>query len=161
MIDKILNKLKKEFKSNKYTFIVLIAFVLFIFVFFALYKFLVPSSSSDIKYGNRLEGIEEVLPSNKELKEINKKIEEIDYVVSSKDSIDGKIIKFIITLKDGNGLDKAKEVSAKILENFSEDQIAYFDFEVYYENENKEASGFPIIGYKNKSNAGFSYSSAK
>ena len=145
MNNKIINNLKKELKNNKYTFIVLVGFILFIFIFFAIYSFLVPNSSSDVKYGDRLKGIEKVLPNEVQLSGVEKSLKEIDYVSNSYNSVDGKIVKFTITVKEGTTPEKAKELSAKVLEKFSESQVAYFDFEIFYINEKEDTAGFPII----------------
>lgn len=158
---KVVDTFKTEVKNNKYTLIVIGVFLLLVLIGFALYKLLVPDSSSDVKYGNRLDGIEKVEPTKKELKTLDKKLLEIDFVKKSSTSISGRIIKIVVLVSDGTTGDKAKELSNKILESFSKEQIEYFDYEVFYTNENKDAQGFPIIGYKNKSNETFSYSSAK
>lgn len=157
----VIDTFKTEVKNNKYTLIVIGAFLLFILVGFALYKLLVPDASSNVKYGNRLDGIKEVLPSNKELKDLDKKLTELEYVNKSSTSISGRIIKVILEVKEGTKSDKKDELSKIILESFSKEQVEYFDYEVFYTNEKKDSEGFPIIGYKNKSNESFSYSSSK
>lgn len=153
--------LKKEIKNNKFTLIVISAFILLLVIAFGLYKLLVPSSSSNVKYGNRLDKIEEVLPSDKDLKKVNKKLKEQEIVESAKCYISGRIIKTTVTVKENTDPSKAKELSKVFIESFDEKQIAYFDYEIYIVNSNKEAASYPIIGYKNRSNTNFSYSAAK
>ena len=154
-----LNKVMKELKKNKYASIAIIGFFVLIILGFGLYKFLFPNAGSPV-YGNRLDGIEAVAISKDDLKNINAKLEEQENIISVKSDVSGRTVNFTLTVKEGTKAADAKKYPLSVVQEFTEEQRAYFDFQVFITSENKEENGYPIIGYMNKNNDEFSFSSA-
>lgn len=150
-----MKKIKELFANHKGLFIIsclaLVFFLIMLFIFISMFfgKF----SNS---YGDRLDGIEQVEITDDKLKEINSKIEENDIVEKSQVRIQGKIVYINITFKESTKLDDAKSVANKALENFEDDELAFYDFS-FFLVENKEEDGFIVTGNKHpkKENIGW------
>lgn len=142
-------------KKNKGTVIAIIIFLALVIALFEVKTIFFPNTGKAL-YGNRLDGIEDVEISkdtyNKVIEELKK--EEVSDV---KTSLSGKIVKVFITVNDEVDKEKAKSYGAKVLEYFSDKEKAYYDFEIYVTKNNKEATDFPIIGYKHHSKGNISW----
>lgn len=150
---KCLRKFLKEMRNYKYTVIVSIAFLFVIILLLGAYRILMPSNNT-AKYGNRLEGIEEVEVDKSQMKKLLKALNDDEQISEASARIDGKIVKVFITVNDGVEPDAAKGKTNTVLANFTEEQIKYYDFEVFIKC-SVEKEGYPIIGYKNRSNPSF------
>ena len=58
---------------------------------------------------------------------------------------------------DSTSIDAAKGISKLFLDEFSESQISYYDFQIFVTKESSEENNFPIIGYKHHNNSEFSW----
>lgn len=154
-----MKKVIKELRKNKYTTLAIIIFFLVIILGIVLYNYLFPQSGSPV-YGNRLDGIDDVEITKNDLDDINKKIEEEASVSTSKANISGRTVNFILTVKEDTKGADAKNLSMIIAESFSQEQRDYFDIQVFIVCEDKEADGYPIIGYMDKNKDVFSFASA-
>ena len=118
---KILNLIKRHI----ILFILcLLAFVAFIIMLVA---FLQMSINTSGKYGNRLDGIEKVTISKKDLKDIKNKLEEKDEVEKATVRIQGKIIYFDIIFKKEVSLENAKKICNEMINSFEEEEQKYYD----------------------------------
>lgn len=136
-------------------YIVLILFVIFCgFVFVTMKAYLDPEDELAV-YGNRLDGIENVLITDEKNNEIIDFIKEDENVSDASILVQGKIVNISIKLSSkDNTIDKMKENSIKIIEKFSEDEIAFYDFQFFIKN---EEANYNLIGYKNKKNEAISW----
>lgn len=128
--------IKKMLKNNKYSVIAIAIFIILIIVGYALYKLLFPNAGTPI-YGNRLDGIEAVDASINE---------------------NGKIINVTVIVKERPKKEDAITFSKIILENSTQDQINYFDFQIFVKSEKDDYKSNSIIGYKNKIANDFTFS---
>jgi len=109
--------------------------ILFIWCLFALaalvimgYYFFMIAISDSNKYGNRLEGIEDVKISNSKLEEISDKLSEYEEVSRVIDvRIEGKTICIDIAFNMDVKLDEAKKITSGVLEFFDEDVLGFYD----------------------------------
>ena len=148
------NKLMKELKENKFTTIVFLIF-LGLFLIGALIFGLVMLKTGKPIYGNRLDGIEKVEVTKDQTNELVKNLKDKDYVTSASTHISGKIINVLIETKEGTSIKKAKTSKTIVLKAFEEDQKKFYDIQLFITNENKDAKGYPVIGYKNSSEKNF------
>ena len=106
-------------------------------------------------YGDRLDGIEKVEISKKKLTNIESSINENDQVKESNVRIQGKIIYVTIDYINGVNLDKAKEIANSVLDEFSDDEKDFYDFEFLLKEEtdesNSEYNPFKAAGTKHPS----------
>ena len=145
-----------KFISKYKIYIVLaILFLFCLFLFITFYKYMNPSDLNTV-YGSRLDGIENVIISDKKKDEIIKFIKDNEDVSSASIDIQGKIIN--ISIKIGNKentIDIMKEKCSLIVNKFSKEEIEFYDFQFFIKNED---ANYNLIGYKNKKNEELSYS---
>ena len=141
-------------KKNKVYAIGIIVFLIaLVAIVIALWDILIPNSGS--VYGNRLEGIEENMPSDTIIDEIKNDLKSNTHVKEVEYTISGKILNFVIDVEVGT--DKVSSVSFanKILEHLTEGQKNYFDIQVYFTCQSEElAEGeesiYPFVAYKHR-----------
>ena len=148
------NKLMKELKENKFTTIVFLIFLGLFLIGALIFGLVMPKTGKPI-YGNRLDGIEKVEVTNDQTNELVKNLKDKDYVTSASTHISGKIINVLIETKEGTSIKKAKTLKTIVLKAFEEDQKKFYDIQLFITNENKDAKGYPVIGYKNSSEKNF------
>ena len=98
--------MKKIFKKKAKLIIALVILIVLVLALCIVYESIFANNNS--KYGNRLDGIEQVNIKTKEKDEIKKNIESLDVSSSVKVSLTGKIVEVIVTIKDYIDLGKAK-----------------------------------------------------
>ncbi|HOO68156.1 MAG TPA: hypothetical protein PLC53_02175 [Bacilli bacterium] len=151
-----MKKLWNFILKNRLYILIFILLVVGVFAFITLKAYLYPEDENTV-YGDRLDGIEDVEITNDRLDEIVSKIKENEGITEASVNIQGKIINMnmIATLED-NSIEAMEELSTTLLENFSEEEIAFYDFQVFVQN---KTANYNLIGYKNKKNDSFSWSS--
>ena len=156
----MIKELKTLVKRNRYTFIAMGIFFVVLIIGFIAYKLLFPNTGAPV-YGNRLDGIEEVEVTKDSLKELESKIKENKTFKEASAVLKGKTINVSVVVNKGTSKEDARKVTDIVTSYFAKEYIAYYDFQVFIENEDKEEAGYPIIGYKNNDSKTFSFSSAK
>lgn len=101
----------------------LILFIIMLAIFISLFF-----GSGQSKYGNRLEGIEDVKLSSSFLKELEDELSENESVVDANVRLQGKIVYIVYEVNSDVSVDSAKEIASLTLDKFSEEEIAYYDF---------------------------------
>lgn len=146
---KLFIKIKDLLLHHKLLAIIcLLAFVLFVVLFFMLLSMTISTSN---KYGSRLDGIDKVEIKKSTMKEIGNKIKDHDEVKDASLHIKGKIVYFDIEYNKGTDKGKAKEIAESTLSEFDEDELAFYDLEYILFEDNdgdKEVSTFVITGTK-------------
>ena len=143
------DKIKKWIKNNK-GFVIIIVLALILIVVLALILVSLLKSNSSNKYGNRLDGIEEVVIKKEVYDGVKEEVmtnEEVEEVTTR---LQGKIVYTTITLKPETDVAKAKEIAAATLDNYTEEQLKYYDFS-YFLKWNKEEGIVVITGNKHHS----------
>ena len=152
-----MNKIARELKGNKYTIIAIVIFIALLGLGFGLYKYMFPNIGKPT-YGNRLDGIEEVMPSEKDFQDLKEALEKESIVLNFSSSVSGKTLNFVVKVKTGTKVANAKKLCDTIASKFSKEQKEYFDLQVFLVNENEKEAGYPIIGYMEKKESKFSFS---
>lgn len=147
------NKLLNFIKKNKLLSILLLIFIVIIILLIVALKVLVFPNYSVNKYGNRLDNIDSVPLTNSRFNEIKDNFENVDGFSISKIELSGRIVNIYINVKSDFNIKNAKEKSSNLVNLFSEDELNYYDFQVFITC-NEESNHYPIIGYKNKSSEG-------
>lgn len=147
-------KLKKFAKENKVLAIILGTATLFILIFIIMLISILIGGGND-PYGDRLDGIENVEISKKKLTNISDTIKENDQVKSTNVRLQGKIVYITIDYINGVNLDKAKEIASNSLNEFSDEEKEFYDFEFLLTEEGDEANSeytpFKAAGTKHPS----------
>lgn len=100
----------------------LILLIILIVIFTSLF-----TGGSKSKFGNRLDGIEEVKLSNKFLKEIENELEENENVIDANIGLVGKRLSIRFEISNGELKDEAKEIATGTLSKFSEEELEFYE----------------------------------
>ena len=119
-----------------------------------IYNNLFPNSGS-----KRLEGIENYNLTSEEVNAVKEKINELENIesidVHTNDELT-KIITIFITLKEDIDLEKVKSKLDEVIPLFSEDNLKFYDIQVFVKS-NEESDVYPQIGYKHKTSSNFAW----
>ena len=146
----------KFIKNHK----LLVAFIILLIVCIILAIFLLNQligGNKEGEYGDRLKGIEKVEITDKQETNIEKEISKEESVEKVKYDLRGRLVNIIVDVKDEIELDKVKEIGTKILEHFDEEQLSYYDIQIFINSDNKKSEKYPIIGYKHKTKDAISW----
>lgn len=142
--------MKKYLKENRTLFILMIVAIACIVISVILLLKYFYFGNGGTKYGSRLDGIENVQINDSKKDEIASKIAENELVKSATVTITGKRIDIRIVFEDKPTLVDAEGIALKSLDNFSDDEKAFYDFEFTLKQEATEnTDGFLIMGAKN------------
>ena len=126
----------------------LICLCAFAIVLIMLYVFCSIFVGGNGKYGHRLDGIDEVRISSKELSSITSKFKKGDNVNNASLRLEGKIVYVDIEFNKDTNKDKAKEIANSVLGEFSDDEKAFYDFEFILFQKTDDDKGFKLTGTK-------------
>lgn len=144
----------KLIKKNKFTFFIIIFFIV-LFVLVSQLKALFFPDSKDANYGDRLDGLVEIEKSK--LTDVQNKLKENESVKEVTSDVKGRIINIVITINDEVGLGDAKKIGESVKDGFSEENLANYDIQVFVKKTSEAENNFPIIGYKAKNNDTFTW----
>ncbi len=142
--------MKKFYKENR-VFVILMGIALVcIAIIIGLFASYVVKSTTNDKYGNRLDGIKDVQITDERISEMESTILEKPKVQDVKIRLHGKIIYFTIDFENEATIEEAQNVSISCLEFFEENYANYYDLQFLITKSKLEESvvNFPIIGYK-------------
>lgn len=132
-----MNKFFKWIKRNMGLFIILIlTLVLLVFIGIIFFKLLVGNSSD--KYGNRLEGIEEVKISSETYDSVKNEVTKSEKVENVSIRLQGRIVYTTIVLKSDTTVKDAKKIASNTLNNYSDEELSFYDFSFFLKWENEE-----------------------
>lgn len=100
----------------------LILFIIMLGIFISLFF-----SNGEDKYGNRLDGIEDVKLSNTFLQELEKNLKEDESVVDANVRLQGKIVYIVFEVNSDISTDTAKLMASNTLEKFDEEELSFYD----------------------------------
>lgn len=120
--------------------------LLIILVFFSM--LLIGGSSN--KYGNRLDGIENVKITDDEIDTMEIEMMEKEEINDVNIRIQGKIINVILTFNSDVDSKKAKEVATATLESFSEEQLDFYNVQYFLTRESAGEEDTPYVITGNK-----------
>ncbi|MBR3117124.1 MAG: hypothetical protein IKF36_04545 [Bacilli bacterium] len=158
-------KVKKVRKLKKIKIGYILAFAIILVVAIMIIKLVLPSSTS--KYGNRLDGIEDITFGDKEKKAITDKLKENEKVTEAKLDVKGKIIYVTYNIVKDCGLDEARAIGNDSLSVISDEVKNFYDMNYIITKTDEEGTTetkedgtevvnkeFPVMGYKNHKSGG-------
>lgn len=141
----------KSKKSKRYKYIIAFAIILIILISgIMIYKNLFADSGS-----NRFEGIENYKLTNDEINSVKEKLNELQNIDDINIYTNSKIIKIFVKLTDDVEFEQVKNISSQVLTSFKEENLNYYDVEIFVESLNENSQTYPKIGYKHKTNTEF------
>lgn len=150
---------KKSKTKNKLSIgkIIKYSIIVIILVIIAIASYLVYKNIFSGVENTRYEGIENYKLTSKEKNNVKEKLNEIENIKNVNIYTNSKIIKIHIILDKDTKFENVKEICNESLEKFSEENLKFYDVEVFVESNDKESSLYPQIGYKHKTNSKFSW----
>ncbi len=147
--------MKKFYKENR-VFVILMGIALVcIAIIIAIFANYMINSATNDKYGNRLDGISDVLIDDAMKSDLESKILEMTKVQSATVNVHGKIINFLIDFENDATLDEAQSTSLSALELLEESYLNFYDMQFFItksklevDEESEEVQEFPSIGYR-------------
>lgn len=144
----------KFIKKNKYTLIVIVIFILFVFLGAKALEVFFPNEGKAI-YGDRLTGIEKVRIKDSQMEQALQQLKDEAVVTEATQVTRGKLVTFMVSVVDDVAVDVAKGLANLSLSSFEENQKSYYDFQIMIEKKNEALNDFPIIGYKHHNKQDF------
>ena len=144
----------KLFKRNKFTFFIII-FFLIVFVLLYQVKGLFFPDGGSANYGDRLNGLIEI--KEDEITTLKEELKKETLVKEVEVKSSGKILNIIITVDKEVSLKKAKEIGASTKDYLKEEILKEYDIQVFLKKTEEEENDFPIIGYKSNEDKEFSF----
>ena len=143
----------KFIKKHKIEIIALFTIIIICILGYFAVKPLLGNDSN--KYGNRLDGIENVKITDEQVKKLTSEMEENKDVKSIKYDLQGRLIYIILEVSNETAVDVSKGYANKILNYFDDEQKTYYDMQVIIKSDSKESEVYPIIGAKHKTSTSF------
>ena len=111
----MLKKFKEFYKRNRvYSILMLISLVCIVSILVGVIVYFIGQTSKD-KYGNRLDGIENVQIADEEVSKLVKEMEEIKDIKSVKYNLQGRLIYIIMEVANDTALEVSKGYANKTL----------------------------------------------
>lgn len=139
--------MKKFLKRNRYTFILVFIFILFVILGLKVKDLLVPDEGK-AAYGDRLKNIEKHPISSDVYDKIDEDLKKNESVIKVSHHLQGKTINYFITFSEKTSVKDAKVIGETILKGFSEDLLGYYSIQVSLLKEDEKLNNFPIMGMK-------------
>ncbi len=133
------DKIKNWIKNNKGFAIILMLAILLVVILTIIFVSLLMGGSSN-KYGNRLDGIDEVKIKKSVYDGVKEEIMESGLADEVSIRLQGKIVYTTIVLKNDASADKAKEIASATLDNYTEDELKFYDFSYFLKWNNDDGS---------------------
>ena len=116
-------------KRNKYTVLFIVLFIILVIVGYQTYSILVPNEKKAV-YGDRLDGIEEVMITSDQMSSINSEIKSNTFVTDCVSDLKGKILYVMVTVTDDTAVDSVRTFPDVALSKLDDAQKSYFDVQV-------------------------------
>lgn len=145
-----MKKIKKFWQENKVlatmTFIIIVCIIICVALLLKYFYF----GNGGTKYGDRLDGIENVMITEDKKNEVKEALEAAEIVDSAKVEITGKIVYTRIVFGEKATLVEAESLAVKALDYFSDEEKGFYDFSfTLIQEASANNEGFKIMGAKN------------
>ena len=105
-------------------------------------------------YGSRLDGVDKMKVTSEQKDKVKKRLDEKTKKIDIR--VAGKIVNIEYTVNDDISLEDSKKLGSEALEEFTNEQKKFFDFQFFVKNNNNKTQ-FPIIGYKQRERENISW----
>lgn len=140
-------------KKHKILCIILGIVIVLLIAGIVIFLKLSPDSGKD-SYGNRLAGIENYPISQERVQNMQAEALQTEGIQSLNYILNGRRIDLIVKVNSDMSKENAKQYANKTLEYFSEEEKAYYDFQIFFQTDG-ESEIYPIIGAKHKTSSAY------
>lgn len=142
---------------SRHRILSMICLLALVIIIILMYIFSSIFTSNGNNYGDRLRGIKDVEIAKSKLSSVSDKIKENGEVIKASVRVQGKIVYLDIEFNADTSLDKAKEIANSSLDNFSDKEKKFYDFEYILYQKKDDNTGFKITGTKGPKTDGISF----
>lgn len=142
---------------SRHRILSMICLLALVIIIILMYIFSSIFTSNGNNYGDRLRGIKDVEVAKSKLSSVSDKIKENSEVTKASVRVQGKIVYLDIEFNADTSLDKAKEIANSSLDNFSDKEKKFYDFEYILYQKKDDNTGFKITGTKGPKTDGISF----
>lgn len=142
---------------SRHRILSMICLLALVIIIILMYIFSSIFTSNGNNYGDRLRGIKDVEIAKSKLSSVSDKIKENSEVIKASVRVQGKIVYLDIEFNADTSLDKAKEIANSSLDNFSDKEKKFYDFEYILYQKKDDNTGFKITGTKGPKTDGISF----
>ena len=146
-------KIIKILKKNSSAVVGVTVFILVI-ISVLLIKSLFMYDENQAIYGSRLDGVDKMKVTSEQKDKVKKRLDEKTKKIDIR--VAGKIVNIEYTVNDDISLEDSKKLGSEALEEFTNEQKKFFDFQFFVKNNNNKTQ-FPIIGYKQRAKDSISW----
>ena len=146
-----MKKIIKFFKEHRvFTILMAIVVVCIVLIVTVLINVFYMGNGTN-KYGNRLEGIDKVQISESKQSDLENNIANNEKIKKVDIRVQGKVVYITMQVEPGVILEEAEGIALKSLDEFSDEEKAFYDFNfTLKQNSSENSDGFIISGAKNK-----------
>lgn len=148
-----MNKIKKWIKNNKKKVImivtVLVLLILFVCISYAIISFLMPNTKASV-YGNRCEVTRDYPVASDRKDKLEAFVSKQDKMKFVNFEVKCNLIDIIVEVDDSVAVSKIKTMAKSMLEEFSDDEIKYYDIEIMIKSNKSDSDSYPMIGVHHK-----------
>lgn len=148
-----MNKIKKWIKNNKKKVImivtVLVLLILFVCISYAIISFLMPNTKASV-YGNRCEVTRDYPVASDRKDKLEAFVSKQDKMKLVNFEVKCNLIDIIVEVDDSVAVSKIKTMAKSMLEEFSDDEIKYYDIEIMIKSNKSDSDSYPMIGVHHK-----------
>ena len=152
-MNNFMSMLVRNRKKLIVAFILLFVFGVFIYSGYRLYKYLTPDTKDSV-YGDRCELTDGIDITKEREAGIKEAVEAYEGMKLSDIDIKCNLIDLIVEVDDATKVETVKEMANSLLNVFSEEELKYYDIQLWIDSNNDESEVYPIIGTRHKTNNG-------
>jgi len=150
-----MKKIVNWISNNKGLTFILILTLILIAIMGVIFAQMLSGGNSDV-YGNRLDGINDVKISDETYSGVEEEVMATEVVEEVNVRLQGKIVYTTIVLKSDTTSDRAKEIASATLDNYSEEELKFYDFS-YFLKWTRDEEVIVITGNKHHDNSAISW----
>ena len=148
--------MKKFFRRNRYTCILLFIFILLVILGLKVKDIFVPDDGK-ATYGERLKDIDKYPLNDEFYNKIDEALKKNSSVTKVSHRLQGKTINYYITFSEKTTVKDAKAIGDSILKNVDEEKLSYYSIQVFLMKDDEKLNNFPIIGMKHPESKSISW----
>ena len=156
-MNKFISFINKNKKKVIIIIVLLVVFSIFLLATYKLYKYLTPDTKDSV-YGDRCELTDGIDITSEREKMIKEKVESYEGMKLSDVDVKCNLIDIIVVVNDETEVKTVKKMSTELLTVFTDEELKYYDIELWIDSNIEKSEKYPIIGTRHKTNNGDSES---
>ncbi len=146
---KVQSFLKKHKKKLIIIIVLFVALFVMLFALYQIYVYLTPDQRQSV-YGDRCEVTESIAITEDRKKGITAAIETFEKMKVAEINVKCNLIDIVIEVEDDVPVTTVKEMSKKVLEQFTDEELKYYEIELAVDSNVEKSDIYPIYAKKHQ-----------